>query len=133
MVLRLDNGRLLLNPTGEVEVESLPAGMLIAPTLTWNLASEAAGDNLVELSYVANGIHWTANYVLTLDGSDRQGVLQGWVSLDNQSGAAYKQVQLKLLAGEVHLAPRFPGGIEHVSFDPTDNSIIQDAANPWRA
>lgn len=107
MVLRLDDGRYILNPVGEVEVLSMPEGMISLPTLMWDLDSRRSGEHLVELSYIANGMRWDANYVLTLDSMSPNASLQGWVSLNNACGATFKDAKLKLLAGDVHTAPEF--------------------------
>ncbi len=108
LVMKLDDGRIILNPEGEVEVMSMPEGLISLPTLMWNLESRRAGDNLVELSYVANGMRWEASYVLTLDSAAGVSALQGWASVNNQSGATYKDAELKLLAGDVHQAQQIP-------------------------
>jgi hypothetical protein len=39
---------------------------------------------------------------LALDASEEKGGLQGWVTIDNQSGAGYKDALLKVVAGDVH-------------------------------
>ncbi|HSI71591.1 MAG TPA: hypothetical protein VK934_00320, partial [Fimbriimonas sp.] len=103
MVIRTDAGRILLNPTGEVEVLTLPAGLISQPTLLWDIESTRAGENTVELSYLTRGMSWKADYVLTIDGKGK-GDVKGWVTVDNQSGATFVDAKLKLLAGEVNQA-----------------------------
>ena len=61
-----------MSPSGEVEVPSIPEGMISKPTLLWDLVSKRAGPNNVELSYITRGLTWNADYVLTLDGADRR-------------------------------------------------------------
>ena len=104
MVLKLDDGHIILNPVGEVEVLTMPEGLISLPTLVWDLDSRRVGNNLVELSYIANGMRWDANYVLTLDSLSNSSNLQGWASVNNASGATFKNAKLKLLAGDVHQA-----------------------------
>jgi hypothetical protein len=101
MVIRTDDGRIVLNPTGEIEVLTLPAGLISKPTLLWDIESRRAGENTVELSYLTRGMMWRADYVLTLDGVGKAD-LKGWVTVDNQSGASFENAKLKLLAGEVN-------------------------------
>lgn len=109
MVVRTDDGRILLNPTGEVEVAEIPEGLISKPTLLWDLIAERAGTHTVELSYLTQGMNWTCDYVLTL-ADDLAAGLVGWVTLDNRSGRTYEDARLKLLAGDVHRAtPRIPG------------------------
>jgi len=101
MVIKTDDGRIVLNPTGEVEVEQVPEGLISKPTLLWDLDASRSGPNSIELSYITHGMSWESNYVLTL-GSDSKADLQGWVTLNNQSGTGYHDAKLKLLAGDVN-------------------------------
>lgn len=111
MVIRTDDGRILLNPSGEIEVSSIPSGLISKPSLLWDLVADRAGENKVELSYITQGISWTADYVLSLDKAGVQGDLKGWVTLNNGSGATYTNAKLKLLAGDVARAqPPMAGG-----------------------
>lgn len=108
MVIRTDEGAILLNPTGEIEVPSLPEGLISKPTLLWEIDAAKSGDNLVELSYLTQGMSWKADYVLTIDGVSKADLL-GWVTLTNNSGATFKDAKLKLLAGDVDRANNQPG------------------------
>jgi hypothetical protein len=105
MVIRTDDGRIVLDPTGEIEVKSVPSGLISKPTLVWDLEAAKESSQRIELSYITQGMSWNADYVLTLGQSDRSDV-QGWVTLNNQSGTTYENATLKLLAGEVNQAPR---------------------------
>ncbi len=100
MVIRTDDGRIFLNPSGEIEVASIPEGMISKPTLLWLLNGVKAGANQVELSYLTQGMGWASDYVMTLDG-DKAADFRGWVTLNNNSGATYKDAKLKLIAGDV--------------------------------
>ncbi|HWD37410.1 MAG TPA: DUF4140 domain-containing protein [Fimbriimonas sp.] len=102
MAIKTTDGRIVLDPTGEVEVTSVPAGLISVPTLMWDLTSKTAGPADVELSYITHGVQWSADYVLTLDGNTHAD-LQGWVTMDNQSGATWSNARLKLLAGDVNI------------------------------
>ncbi len=102
MVIRTDDNRILLNPTGEIDVASVPEGLISKPTLLWDVQAERAHEQSVELCYVSNGLSWSADYVLTLDGTGGSDV-QGWVTLNNSSGATWKDAKLKLLAGDVNV------------------------------
>jgi hypothetical protein len=100
MVIKTEDGRILLNPSGEIEVASIPEGMISSPTLLWDIDAKKAGPNDVELSYLTKGMNWEANYVLTLD-KESEADLRGWVTMTNNSGTTYKDAKLKLLAGDV--------------------------------
>ncbi|NTV29019.1 MAG: DUF4139 domain-containing protein, partial [Candidatus Omnitrophica bacterium] len=58
----------------------------------------------VEVAYMTNNVNWHADYVLTLDADDKLGDLAGWVTVDNKSGATYRNSVLKVVAGQVNVA-----------------------------
>lgn len=103
MVIRTDDGRIVLNPTGEIEVTSVPKGLISQPTLLWDLEASKAAEVPIELSYITQGMSWTSDYVMTLDGLGKA-TFQGWVTINNQSGTSYENAKLKLLAGDVNRA-----------------------------
>ncbi len=111
MVIRTDDGRIVLSPSGEVEVSTVPPGLISKPTLLWDIESAKAGQNTVELSYLTEGMNWSADYVLMYDPIGTAS-LKGWVTLTNQSGIGFKDAKLKLLAGDVARVqpPRASGG-----------------------
>jgi len=102
MVIQTADGKILLNPVGEVQVESLPAGLISKPTLMWMLDSDRAGKNNIELRYLTRGMSWESDYVLSLDKDGKAGDLKGWVTLHNNSGTTYIDSKLKLVAGDVN-------------------------------
>lgn len=104
LVIKTDDGRYLLNPQGDIEVASIPEGLISKPTLLWLIDSQAAGDNKIELSYITQGMTWNADYVLSLDQAGAVGDLKGWVTMNNNSGATFENAKLKLLAGDVSRA-----------------------------
>jgi hypothetical protein len=100
MVIRTDDGRIVLNPSGEIDVSSIPEGLISKPTLLWEIDATAARSHQIELSYLTRGMAWSADYVLTLDGLGK-GDIKGWVTMTNNSGATFTNAKLKLLAGDV--------------------------------
>lgn len=101
LVLRADDGRIILSPSGTIEVLELPEGLISKPTLMWDLFAEKSGSRDVELTYLTNNITWSADYVIILDADDKKADLNGWVTLNNQSGTTYQNATLKLIAGDV--------------------------------
>lgn len=129
MVIRTDDGRIVLNPTGEIEVSSLPAGLISKPTLLWEIDAARAGANNVELSYLTQGMSWKSDYVLTLDGLGTAD-FRGWVTMTNNSGATFEGAKLKLLAGDVQRAqpPRAAGrgGVEMMAESRMDKGFQEE-------
>lgn len=91
-----------LNPSGEVILSKLPEGFVTKPTLSWLVNSERAGEHKVEVGYLTNGIGWNADYVIVADKDDKKIDLNGWVTINNQSGATYRDAKLKLIAGDIN-------------------------------
>ena len=100
-IVRLDDGRVLVDPDGTIELTSLPDGLLSRPSLLWQLQSTAQGPQRIEARYLTDGITWKADYVAVVNDDETALDLTGWVTLDNQSGAAYRGAALQLIAGDV--------------------------------
>jgi hypothetical protein len=94
MVQRADNVK-------DIQFGSLPEGLITKPTLVWMLATEKTGEHLVEVAYQTGGLNWQADYNAVLNAKDTHLDLSGWVTVNNESGATYKDARLKLIAGDV--------------------------------
>lgn len=88
----------------EYSFPALPAGLITKPTLVWAVDATKSGQHETELTYLTNGLNWNASYVLLLADDSKSLDLDGWITLDNQSGASYKGAKLKLVAGDIHRA-----------------------------
>lgn len=91
-----------LSKTRDISFPSLPDGLITRPTLRWLLQSAASGPQQVELTYLTGGLNWSADYILLLAAGNTALDLNGWVTLNNTSGAAYRDAQVKLVAGDVN-------------------------------
>jgi len=90
------------NHPGRVTLPGVPENLIPKPTLVWLLDNDLDKPQTVEASYLTGGITWRADYVLTLGKGDDRADLTGWVTIDNRSGATYREANLKLVAGEVN-------------------------------
>ena len=93
--------RIVLNQTGKVTLPEVPADLVSRPTLVWTVDAAKAGRQEVEASYLTDGMNWSADYVAVVDAEDKAADLTGWVTIDNRSGAGFKDATLKLVAGDV--------------------------------
>jgi hypothetical protein len=98
-------GKVYINPPGNPVLPELPEGLLTKPTLVWKLRSTKSGSHDCEVSYLTSGMGWSADYVAVANGDDSKMDLNAWVTLNNNSGATFKDAKLKLVAGDVHRAP----------------------------
>ena len=80
----------------------VPENLYERPTLLWSLDNTGGRKHKVEASYLANNLSWNADYVLTVGRDDKAADLDGWVTLVNNSGTAFKNAKLQLVAGDVH-------------------------------
>jgi hypothetical protein len=80
----------------------LPENLYSKPTLVWLLENKESTGQSVEASYLTNDMNWNADYVLTVAADRKTADLNGWVTLVNHSGTAFRNAQLQLVAGEVH-------------------------------
>lgn len=117
IVLRDETGMIKVFTGNEtvvrIELLSLPEGLLTRPTLLWKTQSTQGGNQICQVTYMTGGISWKADYVMVVNDKDTAVDLQGWVTLDNQSGATYKEARLKLIAGDVNRVQeeRFDGAM----------------------
>jgi hypothetical protein len=89
----------------------LPDNLYSRPTLVWTLDNRGTSAQQVEASYLTNNLNWSADYVLTVGRDEKSADLDGWVTLVNNSGAAYHDAKLQLVAGEVHRTPQAAGAM----------------------
>lgn len=95
------DGALRFSLPGEPLFPALADDTILKPTLHWLLETDRAGQLDAELSYVTGGMSWKADYsMLAQDNSNNIDVI-GWVTVDNQSGRAFENAKIKLMAGDV--------------------------------
>jgi hypothetical protein len=80
----------------------VPANLYDRPTLLMSLENSGARKQQIEASYLANNLSWNADYVLTVARDDKAADLDGWVTLVNNSGTAFHNAHLQLVAGELN-------------------------------
>lgn len=86
----------------------VPENLRDKPTLIISLINPAGGEQNLELSYLTSGLSWRTDYVAELNERDDRLDLNGWVTLTNQSGTAYRNARLQLVAGDVNRIPQPP-------------------------
>jgi hypothetical protein len=104
LILKNDSGRLEIISEGSVEnisLEQLPEDLVTRPTLIWLAQSETAGKENCQVTYTTSDIGWKADYTAVLNAADNALDISGWVTIDNKSGASYKDATIKLIAGDV--------------------------------
>jgi len=111
IILQSDDGQVTtvkLARVRELKFPNLPGGLITKPTLMWLVNSSRDGNQDAQVTYLTNGINWKTNYVAVVDANDAAMNLNGWVTIDNQSGATYEDAKLKLVAGDVRRVTPLP-------------------------
>jgi hypothetical protein len=107
VVLRYPD-RIETGVVGHLAFPDVPADLRDQPTLVLHLTSDSAGPGTFELSYLSGGLSWDADYVADIATDGRTMDLNGWVTLTNGSGVAYRQAQVQLVAGELNRVVETP-------------------------
>jgi len=108
-----------------IRFPELPETLFSRPTLIWTVENGGAGRHRVEASYLAGKLAWSADYVLTVARTDRSADLDGWVTLTNNSGTAFRNATLQLVAGDLNRVRQVLGKMVA--------SEMMDAARPAAA
>jgi hypothetical protein len=85
-----------------IRFPELPQTLYSRPTLIWTVQNDGAEKHRVEASYLASRLAWNADYVLTVARDDKAADLNGWVTLTNNSGTAFRNAKLQLVAGDLN-------------------------------
>jgi hypothetical protein len=85
-----------------IRFPELPGNLYSRPTLVWTLRNTGGPKQRVEASYLAGKLAWNADYVLTVGRDDKSADLDGWVTLQNGSGTAFRNARLQLVAGDLN-------------------------------
>jgi hypothetical protein len=95
----------------------VPANLFDRPTLLMSLENSGSRKQQVETSYLANNLAWNSDYVLTVGRDDKAADLDGWVTLSNNSGTAFRNARLQLVAGDLNRVqpPAAPGAMRDMA------------------
>ncbi|HEY7771790.1 MAG TPA: DUF4139 domain-containing protein [Marinagarivorans sp.] len=106
VIVEID-GKIETNPVGHFIFPALPDNLRAQPTLTTTLNHNRSGKDRYELSYLTNGLSWSADYVAELTDDSRLD-LSSWVTLNNNSSTDYRNAQIQLVAGDVNQVQQRP-------------------------
>jgi hypothetical protein len=100
-VYRVDE-EIVFEMPGRLALPDLPENLRARPTLVWLAQAAQAGSAEIETSYLTGGFSWHADYVLQLDEKGEKAGLQAWVTVENRTGASYRNANLLLVAGDIN-------------------------------
>jgi hypothetical protein len=93
-----DTKEIYIDAQAEIVLPSLPSGLIVKPALVWKIGKSTS--EYVKVSYLSKGFNWNANYVVEI--LEKTLNIAGWAEIENQSGATFENVKVKLIAGDVN-------------------------------
>jgi hypothetical protein len=81
--------------------DKVPDNLRARPTLSVTMEAQRGGRQAVTLTYLTPGLAWEADYVALFDERVGRMDVQGWITLNNQSGTTYRNANTVLVAGAV--------------------------------
>lgn len=111
LILGNDSGGMDVISMDSIEHISLtqaPDDLVTKPTLIWLAQAKNNARHLCQVTYTTERIEWKADYSALLSEKEDTLDLTGWVTIDNKSGAGYKDATIKLIAGDVRRVQELP-------------------------
>ena len=81
--------------------DDVPESLMDKPTLSMTVRAPQAGRHRVELSYLALGMDWSADYVARIHPDGRHLDLSGWITLVNRHGSNFSDARTHVVAGNL--------------------------------
>ena len=105
--LFLIDGAVYAGPFEAIIYSELPKGLASKPRLTLTVENSGPVKQDLDLTYLAREISWRMDYVLSMNKAATSGLLSGWATLTNHSGADFPNAAVELLAGEPRSVGQF--------------------------
>jgi hypothetical protein len=101
-IFRIDDA-IYVGPYESIRFPEIPEGLLGRAALLLDVQSDKALQRDVEMRYMATGMGWSADYVLTLNEKADAAALTCWISVDNRSGMDFSEAGLRGVSGDVNM------------------------------
>jgi hypothetical protein len=126
------DGVLRFGLPGQPLFPALSGDTVLKPTLSWLLQTNDPGKFDAEISYVAGGMSWQADYNVVVSDNPRGKSdlldMVGWITMRNQSGKTFENANIKLMAGDVNKIQ--PGSVAGRMYAAEAKAMMNDAAAP---
>jgi len=100
-VIEVD-GKLQFTLPGLPLFPNLGDDTILKPSFNWRIQSARAVRFDAEIGYVTGGFSWEAAYNLVAPEKGNTVDWIGWIAMNNQSGSAFRDARIKLMAGDVN-------------------------------
>ena len=126
------DGVLRFGLPGQPLFPALSGDSILKPTLSWLLQTNDPGKFDAEISYVASGMSWQADYNLVVSDNPKSKTdlldMVGWITMRNQSGKTFENASIKLMAGDVNKIQE--GTVAGRMYAAEAKAMMNDAAAP---
>ena len=126
------DGVLRFGLPGQPLFPALSGDSILKPTLSWLLQTNDPGKFDAEISYVAGGMSWQADYNLVVSDNPKGKTdlldMVGWITMRNQSGKTFENANIKLMAGDVNKLQ--PASVAGRMYAAEAKAMMNDAAAP---
>ncbi len=102
-IIEKGTDRLLVISEDEIQwlqLAELPENFYTKPTLHWSIIAPKKAKYPVQMTYLTGGFSWNVTYNTVWD--EKSLLFNSWVTINNTSGRAFSDVNLKLIAGDVN-------------------------------
>jgi len=109
LYLRKADGRFTLIPNSHnyrLKLDEMPDADKPGIRLDAVVSVDRAGSYPVQIYYVANNIAWSLDYSFVLNEDETLAGITGMAQIRNNSGTAFDQARVRLVAGDVRMTPR---------------------------
>lgn len=108
IVEQTDGSNVLLQNLHGYHVSSsnIKASDDIFPRVNIQVTPQRQGRQDLELNYLMNGLHWQSEYSFVLAENERTVRISGWNLIQNGLDHHFKDVQIKLIAGQINTASK---------------------------
>lgn len=89
------------NKTQEILFHKVPEQLTAEPSLSVTVRAPRAGRFKVQLSYLAVGAQWSADYVARINNDGKTADLSAWITLVNARATTFANAPLQVVAGKV--------------------------------
>ncbi len=120
LYLRKEGGRFMLIPNPHnyrLELAAMPDADKPGVQLDAVVNVDRSGTYPVRIFYVANGLSWGLDYSIVLNEAEDKAAITGLAQIRNNSGTAWEDARVRLVAGEVRMSPRHSPHLREAGMD----------------
>jgi len=122
------NNKIAINPPYDYLFNNIPEGILDYPYLNCIINSKYRKSDF-NLSYIAEGISWTAEYNIKLL-SENKCNFEGWYFIQNDLNILYEDVEISMVSGEINFEKLSNPLIQSNNRLKTATNYLQDIKKP---